>query len=220
MTAATCKDWSADDPAAVPLIVANIQALWPDIEAAASSRPPPTLDLILEWHRRIYAGVAVPEAQYVGQVRDSDERFPCLIGYEVSVGGVAGTPAREVPDALGRLIGAATAVTGALDAAIPPGTVPSRHLDVAAIVRLCANAHGEWIRIHPFANGNGRTARILANWLAVRYGLPPFVRIKPRPDDFLFAGAAALSMRGQHHATEALFISLLGQALVEASGEG
>jgi hypothetical protein len=98
--------------------------------------------------------------------------------------------------------------------------VPSRHLDVAAIVRLCAYAHAEWIRIHPFANGNGRTARILANWLAVRYGLPPFVRIKPRPDDLIFAGAAALAMRGEHDATEALCTSLLGQALVEASGEG
>jgi len=58
------------------------------------------------------------------------------------------------------------------------------------------------------------------NWLAVRYGLPPFVRIKPRADDLVFAGAAALSMRGEHHATEALFASLLGRAFVESSGEG
>ncbi|MEO7295567.1 MAG: Fic family protein [Candidatus Limnocylindria bacterium] len=220
MRSAACGDWNGDDPGTIPLIVANIQALWPGIEAAASSRPPPTLDLILEWHRPMYAGVAVPEAEYVGQVRDSDERFQCLIDYEVGVGGMAGTPASEVPDALDRFIGATTAITGALDAAVPLGSVPHRHREVAAIIRLCAHAHGEWVRIHPFTNGNGRTARILANWLAVRYGLPPFVRIKPRPDDLVDAGAAALSMRGEHRATEALFTGLLGQALAEASEEG
>ncbi len=44
---------------------------------------------------------------------------------------------------------------------------------LAAVIDLCAWAHAEWIRIHPFANGNGRTARIWANALLMRYGLPP-----------------------------------------------
>ena len=90
---------------------------------------------------------------------------------------------------------------------------------MAAIVRLCAYAHGEWIRIHPFANGNGRTARVWANWIAVRYGFPPFVRIKPRPDDVLFAGAAELSTRGDHRPTEAIFASMLDEALRAATGQ-
>ena len=51
-----------------------------------------------------------------------------------------------------------------------------------AVLDLCAWAHAEWVRIHPFANGNGRAARLWANFIAVRYGLPPFVRLRPRPD--------------------------------------
>ena len=47
---------------------------------------------------------------------------------------------------------------------------------------LAGGAHAEWVRIHPFANGNGRTARLWANYLLVRYGLIPVVRLRPRPE--------------------------------------
>jgi len=213
---APCKAWDVDASESLPRVVANIRDLWPEIEAAALSRPRPALTLALEWHRRIYAGVAVPEPDYIGHVRDSDPQHPCLIDYEVLVGGQPGIPARDVPAALDDFLHATSTITDALDAAVDPRTIPVRHREVMAIVRLCAYTHGEWVRIHPFANGNGRTARVWANWLAVRYGLPPFVRIKPKPDDLVFAGAAALSMRGDHHATEALFTSLLRQALAES----
>lgn len=35
---------------------------------------------------------------------------------------------------------------------------------------LAAVVHGEWVRIHPYANGNGRIAGTWANWVATRYG--------------------------------------------------
>ena len=38
---------------------------------------------------------------------------------------------------------------------------------LAAVAELAAWVHSEWVRIHPFANGNGRTARI---W-AAQFGL-------------------------------------------------
>jgi Fic family protein len=44
---------------------------------------------------------------------------------------------------------------------------------LAAVIDLCAWAHAEWVRIHPFGNGNGRTARVWANAPLMRYGLPP-----------------------------------------------
>jgi cell filamentation protein len=34
-------------------------------------------------------------------------------------------------------------------------------------------AHYEFIRIHPFNNGNGRTGRILMNWVALKFGYKP-----------------------------------------------
>jgi hypothetical protein len=74
-------------------------------------------------------------------------------------------------------------------------------------------AHGEWVRIHPFANGNGRTARLWANWCALRYGVPPFVRLKPRPAGDLYPTASALSMQGDHQAMVAVFADMLDRHL-------
>ncbi len=36
-------------------------------------------------------------------------------------------------------------------------------------------AHYEFIRIHPFNNGNGRTGRILMNLVAMKFGYQPLV---------------------------------------------
>ncbi|HEX7591396.1 MAG TPA: Fic family protein [Candidatus Limnocylindrales bacterium] len=154
----------------------------------------------------------MPEPDYVGNIRDSDPGHPCLVGYEVIVGPSLGVRAADVPNALAAFIGAAGNMIVTLDRVIAPGAIPSdRHL-VQAVVRLCAYTHGEWIRIHPFANGNGRTARVWANWIAACCGLPPFVAIKPRLGRTLCAGAVARSMSGDHQVTEALFLELLNDA--------
>lgn len=76
------------------------------------------------------------------------------------------------------------------------------------VLTLCAMLHGEWVRIHPFANGNGRTARLWANWAALRYELPPFVTVKPRPGQ-PYAAAAMASMRGSHQ----MMVAVLDQML-------
>ena len=77
-----------------------------------------------------------------------------------------------------------------------------------AIVALCAWTHAEWVRIHPFANGNGRTARIWANSIAMRYGLPPFLRLRPRPAG-AYGAACAQAMLGNWTATADCFHQLL-----------
>jgi Fic family protein len=53
---------------------------------------------------------------------------------------------------------------------------------LAAILDLCAWAHAEWVRIHPFANGNGTRRASGGDYLAMRYGVPPFIRLRPRPN--------------------------------------
>ena len=213
MTPQACPDWNEDGQADLPRIIANVRALWPEVETDAIARPAPSLAKAVGWHGRIYEGVVVPHRDYVGNVRDSDPLYPCLVDYELAAGGANGVRARDVPAALDSFVTSTATVTIALDAAVPAAQVASSPPAVSAIVRLCAYAHGEWIRIHPFANGNGRTARVWANWIAVRYGLPPFVRLKPQPHDILYAGAAAISMRGDHRATEMMFVSMLDDAL-------
>ena len=76
------------------------------------------------------------------------------------------------------------------------------------MIVLCAWAHAEWARVHPFANGNGRTARLWANSLAMRYNLPPFVRLRPRPDG-KYGAVCQAAMLGDWAPTATLFREML-----------
>lgn len=46
--------------------------------------------------------------------------------------------------------------------------------DLHPIVRACY-LHGEFVKIHPFIDGNGRTARLLLNFELIKSGYPPVV---------------------------------------------
>lgn len=46
--------------------------------------------------------------------------------------------------------------------------------DAVHPVLLALKFHIEYLIIHPFYDGNGRTARILSNLILISYGLPPF----------------------------------------------
>jgi len=96
---------------------------------------------------------------------------------------------------------------------LPIGDEPNAD-QLAAILDLCAWVHAEWVRIHPFANGNGRTARLWANSIAIRYGLPPFIRLRPRPNSG-YAEAGAKAMRGDWEPTAIVFRGLLDSFLTE-----
>lgn len=211
--------WNEDPPGSGPRIIANILALEPALQAVATARTLPSVDEARKWHRRVYAGVTLPVSYYAGEIRDSDPRFPALDGYEVRIGTSAGVASPNVPDELARFEAACQAVVARLDVAIPPGAQPSAGSELLAVLRLCAFAHGEWVRIHPFANCSGRTARIWANVLGLRYGLPAFVIIKPRPASLQYAAAAHASMAGDHQPTETLFIAMLLDALRSASAQ-
>jgi hypothetical protein len=127
--------------------------------------------------------------------------------YRVCVGANRGAAPDDVAGALAKFEQTLQSAVAALDGRYPSG----QELDadgLAAVIDLCAWAHTEWIRIHPFANGNGRTARIWANVLLMRYGIPPLVRLRPRPDDgYSEAGAAA--MLGDWRPTAAFFRRIL-----------
>ena len=106
------------------------------------------------------------------------------------------------------------AVVSYLDDLIAPALEPnSDHL--AAVIELCAWVHAEWVRIHPFANGNGRTARLWVNCLAMRYGLPAFMPLRPRPGDD-YDAASERAMLGDWEPTIACFHRLLDRFLDES----
>lgn len=205
--------WNDDPPGSLTTIAANVAVVGRDLLAQARARVDPVLGLAQDWHRAIYRGVPLPVPYYAGEFRDTDARFPQLTGYDVVVGGQPGTSSSDVPSQLAAFERAMRSVAVNLDAAMPAGSPPASGPALAAVIQFAAYAHGEWVRIHPFANGNGRTARCWANFVALRYGMPAFVTIRPRPADLLYGQAAHDSMRGDHTATEALSRGLLRQAI-------
>jgi Fic family protein len=199
-----------DPPGCEALIEANVRRVLAEIARRAYQREQPTVAQAKRWHRDLYDKIARPFDYFAGEVRDSDHRFPQLIGYEVEVDGMQGVASELVPAALAQFEDRAQAAVARLDAAIPQGTA-SHALDTAqlhGILTLCALLHGEWVRIHPYANGNGRTARLWANWAALRYGLPPFVTIKPRPNQ-PYGAAALASMHADHSVMLAVLHEML-----------
>jgi fido (protein-threonine AMPylation protein) len=205
--------WNDDPPGSSRRIEANLRAILADILAGAPRRIPPTVGMAQAWHRLAYANISLPVPYYAGEVRDADPAFPELIGYEVMIGSAQGVPSADVPAALVAFEAGMHAVMRQLDPRLPVGTRPATAVDLRAVLLAAAIAHGEWIRIHPFANGNGRIARLWANWAVVRYGLPLFVSLRSRSAGLLCAGAAAASMRGDHDPMATVFHDMLRATL-------
>ncbi len=178
-------DWDEDSPQ----LRRNLLALLQRIRDEAETRVEFSLRMVREWQAAVMEGLTVPDPAMVGYFRG--ERG--LKGLEVSIGGNPGTPSAEVPHDVRAFERTLKRVLAKLDGLISTGS----ELDtdqLAAVLEVCAWTHARWIQIHPFANGNGRTARLLANSIAMRYGLPPFVRLRPRPNHgYEAAGQAAMS---------------------------
>lgn len=134
----------------------------------------------------------VPDVKYVGRFRGE----PGLEHCQVRVGAKPGVQPSQVAAELGRFEQTLRRATEMLDRAIIGG--PTNREQLTSVIELCAWVHAEWVRIHPFANGNGRTARLWANFVAMRYGLPAFVGMRPRPgDDYARASNAAMDGKWQ-----------------------
>jgi hypothetical protein len=218
--------WNDDDPADGATVATNVGGLLGAFRAAAPLRAVPTLDDVRAWHRALYAGCSVPCDGYLGHLR-GDADVPELVGYDVGVGPTQpdGYPSKvgvwspDVATEVEALLRGIAAALARLDALVPVGSAPNDPARLQAVVSLCAVVYGEWVRIHPFANGNGRTARLWAAFIALRYGLPVFVTVKPRPDDVAYSLAGAASMgrppdfQGDHQPAIHLFANMLATAL-------
>ena len=199
-------EWDADSTE-LQRNFANVLASTRD---AARGRVVPALELARGWQRETMRGLTLPEdaqAQYVGQYRG--EAGLELIG--VRIGDARGVDPVRVGAALKDFESLLQQVLAALDQALPVGT-PLDGDGLAAVVEVAAWAHAEWIRIHPFANGNGRTARNWANFIFMRYGLPPAVRGRPRPGGG-YEAASASAMAGDWHPTVLVFERMLRDAI-------
>lgn len=160
--------WDEDDFS--PLVAENLCNLAVFIPAESSeSRALPTADLARHWHRTMLLGADVPDEAYRGGFRG--DPHPALADYEVTVGGLEVTRACHVVDEIDRLMSELQSRIIELDRCdkqSDPDILEPQFVE--AVLETAAWLHCEWVRTHPFANGNGRTARMWVLWLCGRYG--------------------------------------------------
>jgi hypothetical protein len=179
-------DWDAE----TPQLRSNLVKVFHRARDEALRRELLTIEVARGWQIGMMEGLVPPDPMLVGRFRGEAG----LEDYNVKVGDLPGTWAPDVSAELAAFDRKVQLAVTELDQRMEPGQDLTAD-DLAAILTLCAWAHSEWIRIHPFANGNGRTARLWVNSLAMRYGLPPFLRVRPRPGGG-YSRASAAAMRG------------------------
>jgi Fic family protein len=188
---------SWDDDVASPRVAANLTKLALNIPAESiQSRAMPTASMARDWHRSMFEGVEVPDDAYRGGFRG--DAHPALVDYEATIGGLPTTRAASVGDEIRRLVAELQDQLTWLDEveALEDSSVLDPDF-VLKVLELAAWLHCEWARIHPFANGNGRTARMWVLWLCSRYGLPQLLALRPRPDNIGYDSATQLGTLGE-----------------------
>jgi len=196
-------DWDGD----TPRLRSNLAKVFGRVRDEALRREPLTVETARGWQLDIMQGLVPPSPKLVGRFRGEAG----LEDYNVKVGDLPGVQASDVSSELAQFDRKLRQAIAELDHLIKPDQELNAD-DLAAILTLSAWAHSEWVRIHPFANGNGRTARLWVNSIAMRYGLPPFLRLRPRPDGG-HDRAASSAMQGDWRPTLALFRRMYVESL-------
>lgn len=202
-------DWNADSPQ----LRQNLAQVSRQIRDDARNRKLPTVQDARRWHAETMQGLDVPDPRFPGSFRGEAG----LESVEAWIGQHPGILPGNVAAALARFEHTLQQAVRRLDEWLPPGAEPDTD-SIAAILDLCAWAHAEWVRIHPFANGNGRTARLWANSLAMRYGLLPFVGLRPSPDGG-YGSAGEQAMLGNWEPTARVFRRVFADFFDDADGD-
>jgi Fic family protein len=80
-------------------------------------------------------------------------------------------------------------------------------------VQLAAIFHFKFVYIHPFADGNGRTARLLMNFLLMSYGFPPaIIKADPEKRRVYYESLEEASLSGEVES----FVELIAESVEES----
>lgn len=93
---------------------------------------------------------------------------------------------------------------------------PCEGMDSASLAQALAHTHAELVLIHPFRDGNGRCARLLAWLMALQAGLPPldFSPLAGRGKSAYFAAVRA-ALNHDCAPMEACFRRVISRTLCE-----
>jgi fido (protein-threonine AMPylation protein) len=167
--------------------------------AERSHFEPLTVDRVVAMHRTMFEDVW-PE--FAGRPRGTD---PGQIAMNVSFGNYRGVRFEDVPALCDEL--SANLIRFALQLDSHRRSESRAHF-AYEVVRVAAYTHCELVRIHPFVNGNGRTARACINYFAGRYGLLPISSNRPN-SEYLDANKTYLQYRIIDHFVDYLRLIML-----------
>ncbi len=137
--------------------VRNIYGFCRDLEAtiaAGEPLPPVSLELINKLHFQVLQGV---------EGEDTETIPGCIRSHSVGVGHYRGAPAQDCEYLVRRLAEWLNS---------PIFNPPNEDWVAASALIQAIAAHVYLVWIHPYGNGNGRTARLLEYYLLMRAGLP------------------------------------------------
>lgn len=198
-------DWDEDSPQ----LHENLEKLLRRLVNDASSRAVPHIGMAKEWHSLLMDGLDAEGRPFlIGKFRG--ERG--LEKVAVRVGGAECVLPSAVAAELEQFEAKLQSIVADLDEKFPAGADVDRD-GMLAVIDLAAWAHADWIRIRPFANGNGRTARAWADILLARYGIAPVIDLRPRPGGY-YGRACAMAMRGDWKPTANVFLLIITEALL------
>lgn len=184
-----CPEWFEDIPTSREgEFQARLTTAFDRIETFLRHRCPLESD-VRELHRILFEDF-VPVDYYAGNFRQDNDDLKCL-SVNVQVGAKPGAPFQDVDRSMSHLCSEGQYMMSSVHANGGGDAAKRFAVAVAYVV-------GEFIRVHPFLNGNGRVSRLLWYWLCRRMSVKPQVSVFPRPPSRLYATCMSESMSGNH----------------------
>jgi hypothetical protein len=167
-------------------IAVNYRRLLPDVVDTALDGHRPKVEDVRGWHQRSLRGVRLAEPEVAGGFRGEgpagSELSTCqnaVIDWSTGAYYATARP-EDVDQRVTDMFTDLNTRLDSLDARLAAGeTLAHVYADV---IGTCAWVHGEWVRIHPFVDHNGSTARLLTRSIALLYGVILDLPGKPRSD--------------------------------------
>eukprot|EP00913_Durusdinium_trenchii_P019516 g18346.t1 len=163
-----CPDWDEDiPPERIDEFATELRAVIHVVQEVACKELLSVAE-IRRWHRSLFKQF-VPLEYYAGEFRQQHATRICL-AVDVSVGGVAGYRYHDVSAAMNSAIEDCRKQIARIDV---QWSRLDRRRQALAVATATAGVIGQFIRIHPFINGNGRLSRLIWRWALLRFGVPP-----------------------------------------------
>ncbi|MEE9381964.1 MAG: Fic family protein [Nannocystaceae bacterium] len=207
-----CPGWEYEDvpdyrTVLVPRVKERAQALRSGNRSATDCAADSRID-----HGLLYHGLTPEHCDYyAGNYRGSGHK--CLREYQVGVAGDprVGLSPHHVADAMGSFSKEIRAGLDRIDAASKlPKAQFSDEDQLINLVRFTCHVFEYFLRVHPYANGNGHTARLILWAILGRHGYWPVrFTIEPRPADQRYGPAIISYRNGDYEPLETIVLSYL-----------